>query len=274
MRNTTNTTSNKTKKTVKLLALIIAALFIFAGCSGTQGNESIGSGVIPDPASSAGSNSADDPAGSGTMLDGVSVNPYVESSTRAVVVSSGIDIHSGPDGAVVDTLDSTTSFGTTRVLLVEEQQGDWVKVRLPTRPNHRSGWIPVTDVQLEPVALAVYVDLQARTLAVTDGGDTIVNSPIAIGTAENPTPLGTFYVTDKLETPNPSGSYGPYALGLSGHSETLTEFAGGEGQIGIHGTDDPATIGQAVSHGCVRLPNDVIAELAALLPLGTPVHIV
>ena len=51
----------------------------------------------------------------------------------------------------------------------------------------------------------------------------------------------------------------------------LTEFAGGDGQIGIHGTNDPASIGHDVSHGCIRVPNQVMEELNRILPLGTPV---
>ena len=95
----------------------------------------------------------------------------------------------------------------------------------------------------------------------------------AVGSAENPTPTGSFFVVDKLDTANGGGAYGPYAFGLSAHSDTLTEFAGGDGQIGIHGTNDPSSLGQAVSHGCVRLPNDSVSLLATELPLGTPVVI-
>ena len=80
-------------------------------------------------------------------------------------------------------------------------------------------------------------------------------------------------MTDKLVTNDATSAYGPFALGLSGYSEVLSEFGGGDGQIGIHGTDDPSTIGQAVSHGCIRVPNDVITRLNEVLPLGTPVVI-
>ena len=52
----------------------------------------------------------------------------------------------------------------------------------------------------------------------------------------------------------------------------LQTFAGGDGQIAVHGTDDTGTIGQSVSHGCVRVANDVILKLSTL-PLGTPVVI-
>jgi lipoprotein-anchoring transpeptidase ErfK/SrfK len=47
----------------------------------------------------------------------------------------------------------------------------------------------------------------------------------------------------------------------------------GDGQVGLHGTNDQAGIGRAVSHGCIRVRNTVIERLAALLPLGTPVRI-
>ena len=63
-----------------------------------------------------------------------------------------------------------------------------------------------------------------------------------------------------------------FALGLSGHSDVLTEFGGGDGQIAIHGTNNPGDIGQDVSHGCVRIVNDAIERLSTL-PLGTPVVI-
>ncbi len=103
-------------------------------------------------------------------------------------------------------------------------------------------------------------------------GDAVVlETPVAVGAPDAPTPTGTFAVIDRLQSPDPASPYGPFALGLSAHSDTFSEFAGGDGQIGIHGTDDPSSIGQAVSHGCVRVPNDVVARLAELLPLGTPV---
>lgn len=260
---------------ITLLAALLASLLVFSACTGgTPANDGLGSDIVIDHAASDGSGAADQAGTANALLGDVPTVPYVDSSTRAVVVSAGLEVLDAPDGQIITTLDSTTTFGTVRVLLVEEQEGDWVKVRLPVRPNHRTGWIPASAVSLETVDLAVYVDLQAKTLSVQSGEEIVVRSPVAIGTAENPTPIGTFYVTDKLETPDPAGSYGPFAIGLSGHSETLTEFAGGDGQIGIHGTNDPGTIGEAVSHGCVRLPNDVIEELASLLPLGTPVHIV
>ncbi len=67
--------------------------------------------------------------------------------------------------------------------------------------------------------------------------------------------------------------YGPFALALNGHSDTYATFNGGDARIVSHGTDAPGTIGQAASHGCVRLPNETISELAQRIPIGTPVFI-
>jgi lipoprotein-anchoring transpeptidase ErfK/SrfK len=53
----------------------------------------------------------------------------------------------------------------------------------------------------------------------------------------------------------------------------LTSFAGGDGQVAIHGTNQPGLIGSEVSHGCVRVDNTTITKLARMIPLGTPVRI-
>ena len=174
---------------------------------------------------------------------------------------------------VVAELAPTTELGSDRALLVVGEQDGWLEVLLPVRPNGTTGWLPVDGLEVRQVDLALEVDLAGRTLTLTEGDQVVLTSPVAVGAAGTPTPTGRFAVTDKLATPDPGSAYGPFAIGLSGHSDVLTEFAGGDGQIGIHGTDDPSSIGLAVSHGCVRVPNDVIATLSEVLPLGTPVTV-
>src|SRR5262249_53882711 len=100
-----------------------------------------------------------------------------------------------------------------------------------------------------------------------------IDTAIGVGTSDTPTPGGTYYLAELLQPPDPNGAYGPYAFGLNGFSDALTSFNGGEGVIGIHGTNDPSSIGRDVSHGCIRVSNDVIVEMAGMLPLGTPVDI-
>lgn len=261
----------RTSTITKLAGLLTLVLVLASACSvpGSGGGD-LDSGVAITPASS---QDQTDSSTQGTMAEQDS-SPWVDASTRAIVSNGPLPVFEAPDGGPILTLNPTTDFGTTRVLLVEEERDGWLKVRLPMRPNHRSGWIPASSVETEDLDVKVYVDLDDRELTVLQGDDIILQTPVAIGTTENPTPIGTFSITDKLATPDAAGAYGPYALGLSGYSETLTEFAGGDGQVGIHGTNDPASIGQAASHGCIRVPNEIVEQLADLLPLGTPVHVV
>ena len=92
---------------------------------------------------------------------------------------------------------------------------------------------------------------------------------------DRPTPGGIYYIKELLQPPSPDGPYGVYAYGLNGFSNVLTSFAGGEGVIGIHGTNQPEALGTDVSSGCIRLHNDAITRLVQEvgLPLGTPVEI-
>ena len=67
---------------------------------------------------------------------------------------------------------------------------------------------------------------------------------------------------------------GPFALALSARSDALQEFEGGPGQIALHGRDSlGGTLGNAESHGCVRLDTASIDWLAARIGPGTPVTI-
>ncbi|MEO6987714.1 MAG: L,D-transpeptidase [Aquihabitans sp.] len=158
----------------------------------------------------------------------------------------------------------------------------WYQVVLPTRPNGSTAWVLADSVTLSKTDLRLFVDLEARNLMVERDGAEVMVTDIAIGTDDNPTPTGATFMTELIKTvdrngnPTPNGAYGPFAFGLALHSDTITEFGeGGDGQVGIHGTNRPALIGQAVSHGCVRLANDDIQQLVDLeLPLGTPVFIV
>jgi lipoprotein-anchoring transpeptidase ErfK/SrfK len=160
-----------------------------------------------------------------------------------------------------------------RVLLVRARRGAWLRVLLPLRPNGSSGWIRARDVALRTNPYRVDVRLRAHRLVVTRGGRVVLRSAIGVGRAVTPTPRGLAFVTVLLRQPDPHGLYGPWAFGLSLYSPVLSSFGGGPGQVGIHGTDDPAGIGRDVSHGCIRLPNAAIERLARLLPLGTPVRI-
>lgn len=159
------------------------------------------------------------------------------------------------------------------VFLVKRRRPGWLEVYLPVRPNLSTGWIRGGNVRLAADHYRLEVQLRRHRLIAWRGAKRIITAPIAVGKALSPTPTGRYYLTDLLRPPDPNGFYGPYAFGLSAHSPVFTHFEGGDGQVGIHGTNDPSVLGSDVSHGCIRVANQTITRLARLLALGTPVTI-
>jgi lipoprotein-anchoring transpeptidase ErfK/SrfK len=191
-------------------------------------------------------------------------------STTAHVRGDGLDVFHDPS-ATQPTLHlaPATEFGTPRVLLVVGSSVDpWLQVLVPVRPNNAVGWIRAQDVDLTTGHDELQVSLRDRSLQWVHDTTVVLRTPIAIGAASSPTPPGRYFVTDVLPS---GGGYGPFILALNGHSDTFTNFGGGDARLAVHGTNDPASIGSAASHGCVRLPNALITRLASTLPPGTPV---
>jgi lipoprotein-anchoring transpeptidase ErfK/SrfK len=178
---------------------------------------------------------------------------------------------------VVAKLSNRTEYNIPRTFLVTDQNSrpGWLNVLLPIRPNGSSGWIKASDVTLGRSDYEIKIELAAHKLTLLKLGQPVLESGVVIGTDKTPTPPGKFYVTDPLDLHNNSNAgYGVFALGISGYSEVLTSFKGGPGQLAVHGTNNPDQIGQNISNGCVRVPNDIIEQIAAQAPLGTPVTIV
>ncbi len=148
---------------------------------------------------------------------------------------------------------------------------EWVRVRLPMRPNGRTGW--VRREALGPFhVVRTHLRINRRTLRATlyRGGRRVWRSPIGVGRPGMETPAGSFYIRERLH--GFGATYGPVAFGTSAYSR-LSDWPGG-GVIGIHGTDQPSLIPGRPSHGCVRVPNPAVLRLAKLMPVGTPVRII
>jgi lipoprotein-anchoring transpeptidase ErfK/SrfK len=171
------------------------------------------------------------------------------------------------------TLDNPNLDGAKLVFLMIKRKGQWGKVWLPERPNGSKGWIHLSHVTLTGHSYRMQINLDRHFLKVWNGKKRIFRTAIGVGQAVTPTPTGLYFITELLEQPDPTGTYGPYAFGLSAHSDVLNEFAGRDGVLGIHGTNFPQGIGTNVSHGCIRMSNKAITKLAGFLPVGTPVRI-
>jgi lipoprotein-anchoring transpeptidase ErfK/SrfK len=147
---------------------------------------------------------------------------------------------------------------------------EWYRISLPGRPNGRTGWVPAASVDVTPVDKEIVIDRSARTLELRDGGRPLFRTRVAIGAYGMETPLGRFYVMAKFRPTAPV--LGAYGFETSAYSK-LSEWPGG-GIVGIHGTNAPWLLGQAVSHGCIRVANEAILRLRELVPVGTPIRIV
>ncbi|NLK52343.1 MAG: L,D-transpeptidase family protein [Syntrophomonadaceae bacterium] len=118
-------------------------------------------------------------------------------------------------------------------------------------PGYKGSWGP----------LQLTVDVDNRTLQVRRENKVIKTYPVAVGKPETPTPLGDWSIVEK--TVNPGGPFGARWMRLS------VPWGG----YGIHGTNNPNSIGKAASHGCVRMFNEDVIELYDMVTIGTPVKI-
>ncbi|UJF32479.1 L,D-transpeptidase [Paenibacillus hexagrammi] len=105
----------------------------------------------------------------------------------------------------------------------------------------------------------IIVDLSDFQLYLLDGNIVVRGFPVGIGKMLTQTPTGEYTIVNK--EPNPGGPYGAFWMGLS------------KPHYGIHGTNDPSSVGRRTSHGCIRMYNEDVVELSNLVPIHTRVTI-
>jgi lipoprotein-anchoring transpeptidase ErfK/SrfK len=184
---------------------------------------------------------------------------------RADLASAGVRVT--PFGYAYD---NPTYFGNPLVMLVVGEADGWVEVLIQARPNGQTGWVRTSEVELSTHDAVLELDLTTRELTATVNGEVILKATTSIGLESNPTPLGTYYITEVIPQSFAGGDFGPFILATSAYSEELQLFDGGLPIVAVHGTNRPDLIGQMVTNGCVRLTNDLITELAEKLPPGVP----
>jgi lipoprotein-anchoring transpeptidase ErfK/SrfK len=167
-----------------------------------------------------------------------------------------------PDYRIQEILAVSTRTGT--------DGKPWYKISIPMRPNGTMGWIPARSVKLAATAGQIVVHRSSRTIDLYWHNKLALQAKVAVGRAGMETPNGHFYVAARF-VPFKDPFLGVFAVETSAYSK-LTEWPGG-GVVGIHGTNAPQLLGQAVSHGCVRVANSTAAALVKLAPLGTPILI-
>lgn len=259
-------------------ALVASLLLLLSGCGSDTPDEA--------PVVSDSNDRVDDADGSEVAPEQDETTPEPDEETQpsettdvsivATAVVEEVAVYAEPSdiGEPIHVLAHPTEVGAPRVFLVDGRPGNgWLEVLLPVRPNGSTGWIREADVTLARNPYRVDVLLSDFRVLVHRDDEIVVDTPMGYGADQTPTPDGRYYITELLQPPDPGGVYGPFAFGLSGFSEVHLSFAGGDGVIGIHGTNDPTSIGIQKSNGCIRIDNAAITEMASFLPLGTPVAI-
>ena len=196
----------------------------------------------------------------------------------AAFAKGRISAYRTPGGRRIATFARKTSlgfpmlFGVRRIVVDRNCEPTWYRVQLPKRPNGRLGYVRTSAVDVIRIRTRIEVDVSSHRLTLFRDGRPMLRTSVAVGTSKTPTPIGHFYVNQRVRLADPGGPYGPFALGVSAFSPVLTGWAEG-GPVAIHGTNDPSSIGRSVSNGCIRVRNNVLRSLYRKTYAGTPVLI-
>ncbi len=194
-----------------------------------------------------------------------------------------VPVYDSPDGTRLAFPDGDVwsyTFRRNRLVarVLQGSQGDeWVEVELPVRPNGARGWVRAENFTWSTVSHHILIDVSDRSVTLYEGDNLVASTRAIVGKPATPTPTLQGFLVEKL--PNHSQQNGSIVLGdwilmLSFFSEALNSFGGGLPRIALHGTHIPERVGEALSNGCIRIPNDIVETIAQRAPLGTVVNIV
>lgn len=141
----------------------------------------------------------------------------------------------------LDQLISVNNISNPNFIYIGQQ------INIPSLPNPDS------------IPYSIHISVTTKRLILKREGQVVREYPIAVGKIVTATPVGDFVIVNR--EPNPGGPFGVMWLSLS------------KIHYGIHGTNNPASIGKAVSLGCIRMYNNDVLELASMVPNGTRVLI-
>jgi lipoprotein-anchoring transpeptidase ErfK/SrfK len=127
--------------------------------------------------------------------------------------------------------------------------------------------------QQAPARRTIVVSLEDRKLALVEDGQIVKVYTVAVGKPSTPSPVGTFSIARRAKNPTyshdgsiippgPNNPVGSRWVGLSIRG------------YGIHGTNEPKTIGKAASHGCIRMARADLEELYPLVSVGDTVELI
>lgn len=208
----------------------------------------------------------------------------------ATVDAGGADLYAGPSGRYLTDryagpsgsrflteLRAHDGRGAPTTFSVLRARGDWLEVLTgseqsggPAGLDNRPAWVERSQVSLTRTSFAIALSLSAHRLVLRHHGRAVRSWIVGVGAPSSPTPIGRFELVEELNGASFGPAFGAVVLGLSvmqRHGSTAS------GQIAIHGTNQPTSIGASVSSGCVHGKRQMVEYLRHHLPLGTPVFI-
>ena len=181
-----------------------------------------------------------------------------------------------PEGAEIGTVGFWYGYPMTMPIVQEEQDGEWLRIMMPERPNGLTAWVKADTVTRSTSPWRMVLELSETRVHVYKDGFEVWSAPVGIGRDHTRTPTGSYFVA-VIEKPGPAG-YGPIVLNLNAHCEDIESWQGsGDAITAFHGPFGAEELirsgGGKVSNGCVRmLPEDQIKMDG--IALGSPVDIV
>ncbi len=253
-----------------------------SGGSGS-GSGSGGSGSGSGGSSGSGSTGTKSPTTHTPSVPADQILSNEMSLTQFAYVHRIADVYSQPSTKShrVSRLSWYTEDGFNSVYLLlrthwTSKRSEWVDIRIPGRPNGRTGWVQRNALDRFHVThQAVVVNRGQMRMYFYENGSKIWSAPVGVGARGMPTPTGHFWINESFNlVGDRSSGYYPYAFGTTDYS-TLTDWPGG-GVVGIHGPyGAPASaIPGRISHGCIRLRISDDFWFGRHVQIGTPVRVV
>lgn len=297
---------NSSVRSLRVTAMMMAFVFIVAACGGTDDGsmpveEAAGSSE-PIPTTTPLQEPAEDETELTTepTADDIAVDvPAGEFETIVLHVKDDvhpdqtIQVFRAPTGLAEDVitlvdvneidgtvheypLTGNTHFENRLALMVNEydETGNYARVHMPVRPNGTTAWVQTAFFDEMRHQYRIEVHVASNTVRVFDGDTVIKESSAVTGRESRPTPVLRSYIDEKIPGADISPAYGSWILSVAAFSESLGTFDGGMPKLALHGTNQEDLIGQSVSSGCVRVPNDIIEFIADTVPVGTPVDFI
>jgi lipoprotein-anchoring transpeptidase ErfK/SrfK len=227
---------------------------------------------VAPPSGSVGANTVTKDLPRGETIAHNSPTPQANASTLIATLTKSTAKYSTPGGPADGTVPATW-YGQPSALPVLAQQNGFVEVELAQRPNGSTGWISSSAVTFTSTPFRIVIDLSTEHIDLYKQGSLVLSAPAGIGTDQDPTPVGSFFVAFFSKAPSPA--WGPFIIVTSGHSNSISDWEeSGDAVMAIHGPlgadSEIGTSGAKVSHGCVRLHVDDLLELRQV-PVGTPI---